>query len=70
MDVLWQRRRAHWMETRGKIVTYEEPVLTWMGDLEEIPGKSGSKVTYTRRSAEFRCPRRGKFWSQIYGLRL
>ena len=30
-------------ETRGKIVTYEEPVLTWMGDLEEIPGKSGSK---------------------------
>jgi len=30
-------------ETRGKIVTYEEPLLTWMGDLEEIPGKSGTK---------------------------
>jgi len=30
-------------EARGKIVTYEEPVLTWMGDLEEIPGKSGSR---------------------------
>ncbi len=30
-------------EARGKIVTYEEPVLTWSGDLQEVPGKSGSK---------------------------
>jgi hypothetical protein len=30
-------------ENSGRIVTYEEPVLTWSGDLEEIPGRSGSK---------------------------
>jgi len=30
-------------ERYGKVVTYEEPVLTWGGELEEIPGKSGTK---------------------------
>jgi hypothetical protein len=37
-------------ERYGKVVTYEEPILTWSGELEEIPGKSGTKgYLYAKR---------------------
>jgi hypothetical protein len=43
-------------EVSGKIVTYEEPILTWSGDLEELPGKSGSKGYLYPKSQSFIMP--------------
>ncbi len=43
-------------EVSGKIITYEEPILTWSGDLEELPGKSGSKGYLYPKTQSFMMP--------------
>lgn len=47
---------VQFQEWRGKIVTYEEPLLTWSGDLHEIPGKSGTKGYLYPKEQAFLMP--------------
>ncbi len=47
---------VQFQEWRGKVVTYEEPLLTWSGDLHEIPGKSGTKGYLYPKEQAFLMP--------------
>ena len=47
---------VQFQEWRGKIVTYEEPLLTWSGDLREITGKSGTKGYLYPKEQAFLMP--------------
>jgi hypothetical protein len=40
----------------GKIITYEEPILVWSGDLESIPGKTAPKWSIFPRRQTFSMP--------------
>ncbi|HEY6340902.1 MAG TPA: hypothetical protein VIY49_05380 [Bryobacteraceae bacterium] len=43
-------------EQYGKVVTYEEPILIWSGELEAIPGESGTKAYLYPKRQGFLVP--------------